>query len=174
MCEFCMKHGEGSKWYLEAKNYSEDLLSDMRRQKFIEEFFREVDKLGNIAERFEKLDKAPWLLKRFVRWRTAKFLKKNHHGQVVPIEDIEKIFEVTNSIVRVSCLCRHITHAKERRYCYGISMGPNGGKLAELVDMALVVRTDKTARIQETHILAGHLICRLVDHILFQQGIPEE
>ena len=52
--------------------------------------------------------------------------------------------------------------------------GANGGKLAELVDMALVVRTDKTARIQETHILAGHLICRLVDHILFQQGIPEE
>ncbi len=52
--------------------------------------------------------------------------------------------------------------------------GTNGGKLAELVDMALVVRTDKTARIQETHILAGHLICRLVDHILFQQGIPEE
>jgi len=52
--------------------------------------------------------------------------------------------------------------------------GTNGGKLAELVDMALVVRTNKTARIQETHILAGHLICRLVDHILFQQGIPEE
>ncbi|MFC1579659.1 SIS domain-containing protein [Thermodesulfobacteriota bacterium] len=52
--------------------------------------------------------------------------------------------------------------------------GTNGGKLAELVDLALVVRTNKTARIQETHILAGHLICRLVDHILFQQGIPEE
>ena len=52
--------------------------------------------------------------------------------------------------------------------------GTNGGKLAELVDMALVVRSNKTARIQETHILAGHLICRLVDHILFQQGIPEE
>ena len=52
--------------------------------------------------------------------------------------------------------------------------GTNGGKLAKLVDMALVVRTNKTARIQETHILAGHLICRLVDHILFQQGIPEE
>lgn len=52
--------------------------------------------------------------------------------------------------------------------------GANGGKLAELVDMALVVRANRTARIQETHILAGHLICRLVDHILFQQGIPEE
>jgi Fe-S-cluster-containing hydrogenase component 2 len=31
MCEFCLKHGEGKKWYLQAKNYSDDLLSDIRR-----------------------------------------------------------------------------------------------------------------------------------------------
>ena len=30
MCEFCLKHGEGEKWYLQAKNYSEDLMSDLR------------------------------------------------------------------------------------------------------------------------------------------------
>ena len=35
MCEFCHKHGEGKKWYLQAKNYSEDLLSDLRRREFI-------------------------------------------------------------------------------------------------------------------------------------------
>jgi hypothetical protein len=28
MCEFCMEHGEGLNWYLDAKNYGEDLLSD--------------------------------------------------------------------------------------------------------------------------------------------------
>ena len=37
MCEFCVKHGEGEKWYLQAKNYSDDLLSDIRRRRFIEE-----------------------------------------------------------------------------------------------------------------------------------------
>ena len=58
-------------------------------------------------------------------------------------------------------------------YTVGLT-GGSGGKLAELVDMALVVRANKTARVQETQILAGHLICRLVDHILFQRGIPEE
>jgi len=57
-------------------------------------------------------------------------------------------------------------------YTVGL-MGSNRGKLSELVDMALVVKSNTTARIQETHILAGHLICRLVDHILFQQGIDE-
>ena len=39
MCEFCIKHGEGKKWYLQAKNYAEDLLSDLRRRNFIIGFF---------------------------------------------------------------------------------------------------------------------------------------
>lgn len=47
-------------------------------------------------------------------------------------------------------------------------MGGDGGKLKGLVDLALVVDSDVTARIQESHILAGHIICHLVDHILFQ------
>ena len=31
MCEFCHKHGEGKRWYLKAENYSDDLLSDLKR-----------------------------------------------------------------------------------------------------------------------------------------------
>ncbi len=27
MCEPCLKHGEGKKWYLKAENYSDDLPS---------------------------------------------------------------------------------------------------------------------------------------------------
>ena len=26
MCQFCTKHGEGKKWYLQMKNYSDELL----------------------------------------------------------------------------------------------------------------------------------------------------
>ena len=26
MCEFCTKHGEGNKWYLQMKNYADQLL----------------------------------------------------------------------------------------------------------------------------------------------------
>jgi hypothetical protein len=47
MCEFCIKHGEGKKWYLNANNYSADLLSDSSRMKFIEEFYHEVVYKGN-------------------------------------------------------------------------------------------------------------------------------
>lgn len=48
-------------------------------------------------------------------------------------------------------------------------MGGDGGELKGLVDLALVVKSDVTARIQESHILAGHIICQLVDHILFHR-----
>ena len=47
-------------------------------------------------------------------------------------------------------------------------IGGDGGKLADLVDAALVVNSEVTARVQETHILAGHILCQLVDHVLFQ------
>ena len=52
-------------------------------------------------------------------------------------------------------------------YVAGLT-GVDGGKLADMVDLALIVKSNVTARIQEGHILAGHLVCQLVDHILFQ------
>ncbi len=52
--------------------------------------------------------------------------------------------------------------------------GKNGGKLKDVSDLCLVVKSDVTARIQEVHIMAGHVICKLVDYILFQRDIPED
>jgi D-sedoheptulose 7-phosphate isomerase len=52
--------------------------------------------------------------------------------------------------------------------------GGDGGKLAIEADSALVVKSRTTARIQETHILTGHIICQLVDYLLFQQGLSDD
>ncbi|NLD38737.1 MAG: D-sedoheptulose 7-phosphate isomerase [Desulfatiglans sp.] len=48
--------------------------------------------------------------------------------------------------------------------------GGKGGKLKDVSDLCLIVPSESTARTQESHILAGHIICKLVDHILFQGG----
>lgn len=58
-------------------------------------------------------------------------------------------------------------------YTVGL-LGKEGGKLAGLVDLALVVKSDSTPRVQETHILAGHILCHLVDYILFQRHLSNE
>ncbi len=52
-------------------------------------------------------------------------------------------------------------------------LGKDGGKLRKMVDMPLVVSCDVTARIQEAHILAEHMICHLVDYILFQKHLED-
>ena len=58
-------------------------------------------------------------------------------------------------------------------YVVGL-IGNDGGKLKGLVDSCLIVNSASTARIQESHILAGHIICKLVDYILFQKDMPED
>jgi len=46
--------------------------------------------------------------------------------------------------------------------------GGDGGKLAKRADYLLCVSEGKnTARVQETHILVGHVICEMVDQKLF-------
>jgi len=52
-------------------------------------------------------------------------------------------------------------------------LGKDGGKIRKLVDMPLVVACNVTARTQEAHILAEHMICHLVDYILFQKHLEE-
>jgi NAD-dependent dihydropyrimidine dehydrogenase PreA subunit len=125
MCEFCTKHGEGKKWYLEAKNYSLDLASDTRRKKLISGFFGMV---GESAEeslsQMKKLKTAPRIIQSLISSSITRKYKKEHFGQVVPIEDVEKIFEIVNSVVRLPCICRKTLTGKEERFCFGISALP--------------------------------------------------
>ncbi len=134
MCEFCHRHGEGKKWYLRTENYSDDLLSDARRRRFIGEFFAEPDRLREEADRAEALDRLPPFVRRAVVRLVTRRQKRVHHGQVVPIEDLERIFGFVNSIVRLPCVCRKIRLGREARYCYGISLSPDGGEMRRIVD----------------------------------------
>jgi D-sedoheptulose 7-phosphate isomerase len=46
-------------------------------------------------------------------------------------------------------------------------LGRDGGRVAPLCDLALVVPSNDTQRIQETHNLIGHILCELVERELF-------
>lgn len=47
--------------------------------------------------------------------------------------------------------------------------GMDGGELTKVVDLAIVVNSQVTPRIQEVHITIGHVLCEMVDRMLFQQ-----
>lgn len=46
--------------------------------------------------------------------------------------------------------------------------GESGGKLAVLCDYALKVPSSETPRIQESHILIGHILCETIESTLFE------
>ena len=57
-----------------------------------------------------------------------------------------------------------ITKGKELK-CVTITLtGKNGGELASISDLNLNINHSVTARIQEMHILVGHLICSFIDN----------
>jgi D-sedoheptulose 7-phosphate isomerase len=48
--------------------------------------------------------------------------------------------------------------------------GAGGGELGRCCHLPLIVDSESTPRIQESHALAGHLLCELVERILFPEG----
>ena len=143
MCEFCTKHGEGKKWYLEMKNYADELLheeltSDQKEitgantryewnNYFWEQFVlpamgvapqhpEESPESTSPVEPIESLPSEDQIVAR---------RKVEHFGQVIPIEDVERVIEMVDSITRIPCGCRYLTTGKtDKRYCFGFGMDP--------------------------------------------------
>lgn len=44
--------------------------------------------------------------------------------------------------------------------------GRDGGKMKSAVDICLIVPSQKTSRIQETHSLLGHILCERIDELI--------
>jgi NAD-dependent dihydropyrimidine dehydrogenase PreA subunit len=162
MCEFCHEHGEGKKWYLQMKNYSRTLL--------LEELSEEKQKVVGTKTRGE------WVRNFFNTFTFHKQKEKPepksqeptqpteppkpppteeqitkhsqivHFGQVLPIEDVEKVIDMVNTITRLPCGCRYITTGKaDARYCFGVSIGPLGTQGTE-PDPSFEVITKKDAK----------------------------
>jgi Pyruvate/2-oxoacid:ferredoxin oxidoreductase delta subunit len=138
MCEFCIQHGEGKQWYLAMKNYSQELmhapLTSLQKQAtgfdtrlgwmdyFLKSFL--LPSVGmkstEIWQEEQSTEPPP------VQLSQDEILSRNktrHFGQVLPIEDVEKVLTLTDSITRVPCGCRYfnagVTNA---RYCFGLGV----------------------------------------------------
>jgi D-sedoheptulose 7-phosphate isomerase len=61
--------------------------------------------------------------------------------------------------------------AKEKGITTVALVGRDGGEMAKMADIALVVPSDSTPRIQESHILIGHIICDIIEKEIFGDGV---
>jgi D-sedoheptulose 7-phosphate isomerase len=62
--------------------------------------------------------------------------------------------------------------AKEMRMKTVALTGNDGGVHAKIADLSLIVPSTSTPRIQEIHILVGHILCEMVEHQLFFRVSP--
>jgi D-sedoheptulose 7-phosphate isomerase len=65
-------------------------------------------------------------------------------------------------------ILKGVDAAKKKRLRVIAFTGTKGNKLASKADYAFIVPSSNTPRIQETHIVLGHVLCQMVEEMLFE------
>ncbi len=61
--------------------------------------------------------------------------------------------------------------AKQKNIMTVALVGRDGGEMAKIADHAIIVPSDSTPRIQESHILIGHILCDIIEKEIFGNGV---
>lgn len=70
-----------------------------------------------------------------------------------------------------SNICNAFETARKKKIITVGLTGEDGGKLKSLSDYLINIPSNDTPRIQESHIMAGHIICQLVEEKLYPQTL---
>jgi hypothetical protein len=154
MCEFCTKHGEGEKWYLQMRNHAGELL--------YEELSASQEQIANATvrlqwtQRFWRSFVLPAMTgvpsakeDRPFTAQTPEDKRLEHLGQVLPIEDVEHVLDMVDSITRMACGCRvRSTGLADKRYCFGLGVDKWGilGQFPDSASSLEVLDRDEACR----------------------------
>ncbi|MBN2080108.1 MAG: hypothetical protein JW838_14160, partial [Spirochaetes bacterium] len=126
MCDLCMKHGAGGKWYLNAAHYSNEIVEKYNLRDFLMEQYMNFEQMSvrkihgfNAVGLGYKL-RIP-LIGRIIKHTAEKMLHstrpptnpfkaEGHIGQVIPLEDAIAILETcaAEPIIEKNCMCRYM------------------------------------------------------------------
>lgn len=133
MCQFCVEHGEGKRWYLNAANYAFDLKSDLQRREYVVEFVSGFESMrSNALTWMERFDRVPAPLSRAGKAVISARQKRVHFGQPVPLEECEQILDLCTSVTVIPCICRmHAPGQRAEEVCLLVTTQPVEAILAE-------------------------------------------
>jgi len=134
VCQFCIEHGEGKRWYANARNYAFDLDADLRRRGFVVEFVGGFERWRRGAER--GLDALGWLprpVAGLVAGAASRAQRREHFGQPVPLEECARIFDLATNVTRVPCVCRGAMRpgSDAESCCLVMTVAPHDALVAE-------------------------------------------
>jgi len=164
MCEFCTKHGEGKKWYLQMKNYSDELLHQQlsptqkeltmagTRLEWMTHFFEHsvVPAITGVSKKAEGPEPTQAAEVQRREDEIVKAQKVKSFGQVLPIEDVQEVIDIVDSITRMPCGCRFATTGKtDKRYCFGLGVDKWGvlGKFPDAASSLEVLENEEAKSI---------------------------
>jgi len=168
MCEFCTKHGEGKKWYLQMKNYAEELLHEelsstqkeivkaTTRVEWTNRYFEDflMPAISGVSKARDELQGAPPSIEppevEPSEDEIVEDRKVIQFGQVLPIEDVEEVTDMVDSITRMPCGCRFVSTGKtDKRYCFGLGVDKWGmlGKYPDAASSLEVLEKEEAKKI---------------------------
>jgi ferredoxin len=107
MCQFCVQHGEGKRWYLNAANYARDLQSDLARRGFLVDFVQGFERSRRTTlAGLRALRYVPRPVADAARRKVTESQLPDHFGQPVSIEDCERVLSIATQVTRLPCVCR--------------------------------------------------------------------
>lgn len=146
MCDHCLEHGSAGKWYLNAKNYSNEIVEEYNLREFLLEQYKNFEQIsvrkvaGFSAEGLGYKIQMP-IIGRVVKHFAEKMLHstkpptnpfkpEGHFGQVVPLDDAIAILEhcAVEPIIEKYCMCRYM-HGGEKDACC-----INFGVMSEIIE----------------------------------------
>lgn len=172
MCESCMKHGSGGKWYLNAQSYSEEVARKYNIREYLLEQYKSFEQIsvrrvagfspanlgyalqmpiiGRIVKRF-----AERMLHSTHRPRNP-FRPEGHIGQVVPLEDAVAILETcaAEPLIEKNCMCRYMSRGYKEACCI------NFGVMSEIIDKLPRFIPEK----EKYHLTRAEAVKRFTEH----------
>lgn len=147
MCEWCMKHGSGGKWYMNAKNYSYELVDKYNLREYLSEqwmnfenvFIRKIMGMSSIGLGYKlQMPIAGRVIRKAVEGMIHHdkpasgnpVRADGHFGQAVPLEDAKAILGnlAAEPIISNYCMCRMMQRGVKDVCCI------NFGALSEVIE----------------------------------------
>jgi NAD-dependent dihydropyrimidine dehydrogenase PreA subunit len=173
-----MKHGAGGKWYMNARNYSNELADSIQAREYLTEqwknfeqvYIRKVMGISSIDLGY-KLQMP--IIGKVLRWQVEKMIHSDakgrnptradgHFGQVIPLEDAKAILGnlAAEPIIENYCMCRWMQRGIKEACC--INFGNLSGvieKLPRFIPKNNVYKLDREEAIKrlEMHNRKGYV-----------------
>ncbi len=127
MCRYCVLHGSGRRWFLNAENYASKHFGDEERRELAKIYLKNEKQTPFALKYSIAFRLYPQLLEmnipffsQYLRVKAKHLLEHYHFGQVLSPEEALDAVEVAGHTALIDCWCRARQSRHRELYCLGV------------------------------------------------------